>query len=302
MSKHLIVMLTTLGFITMVTSHVTPTGTSQTATQEQAESCNCPPYHPVYIPAGVQGPQGLTGPAGDPGIPGVPGQPGQPGQGLKGEQGQGLPGSKGDQGQKGDIGPVGEPGLLGSPGKMGPVGIPGLSGVKGQPGIDGARGQPGTDGVGGQPGTDGVKGQKGEAGTSSTSYTPPSTQTSAFSAQLKRDLTGSQTITFDVEDLDIGNDFDHTTGIFTCRITGLYFFTFSFAKWETSIADVSLRVNGVRKAWISIDVADAREMQSQSVVLMLQQGDEVKLVTAGDMANYSDANINLFNGFLIHAT
>ena len=125
---------------------------------------------------------------------------------------------------------------------------------------------------------------------------------SAFSTQLKRDLVGSQTVTFDREDLDVGNDFDHTTGIFICRIPGVYSFTFTFAKWEGSVMDISLQVNGLRKAWIYVDVADAREMQGQNVLLMLQQGDQVKLETIGDFQNYSDDYINFFNGHLIHAS
>ena len=171
---------------------------------------------------------------------------------------------------------------------LGPRGVPGKMGPQGGTGL------PGRDGVKGHPGH---KGDKGEPGTS---YTPPSM--SAFSAQLKRDLVGSQTVTFDVEDLDVGNDFDHTTGIFICRIPGVYSFTFTFAKFESSVMDVSLQVNGERRAWIFVDVADAREMQSQNVLLELQQGDQVILATNGDFRNYSGDYINFFNGHLIHAS
>ena len=171
---------------------------------------------------------------------------------------------------------------------LGPRGVPGKTGPQGSTGLQGR------DGVRGHTGH---KGDKGEPGTS---YTPP--PTSAFSAQLQRDLSVSQTIPFDVEDLDIGNDFDHTTGIFTCRIPGLYSFTFTFSKYQRNEMDVSLKVNGQQKAKIYIDTTDRIDRQSQHVLLMLQQSDQVKLDTNGDLYVLDGEHNNFFNGHLIHAT
>ncbi|XP_072041392.1 uncharacterized protein [Amphiura filiformis] len=197
-----------IGLVAFLVTFGTAQNPSQDGTsQMQPSNTAC---HTVLMtgpagPPGVQGPQGLTGPAGDPGIPGVPGQSGIPG--LKGDLGQGSPGQQGVPGLKGVMGLQGLPGNQGIPGKTGPKGERGLKGSSGVEGQSGSSGQ------------SGVKGEKGEPG-----VLPASTAMSAFSARVQRDLTSAGVISFAQEDVDIANDFNPSTGIFTCSIPGIIIF------------------------------------------------------------------------------
>ncbi|XP_072040855.1 uncharacterized protein [Amphiura filiformis] len=272
--------------------------------QQQTGTCTCPcpsaipngPTGPPGLP-GVQGPQGLTviGPVGNPGtngIPGVPGQAGNPGQtgnpgvkGEKGDLGQGSSGQPGDPGPKGEQGLVGTPGLRGSPGKVGPIGVTGLQGLMGNEGQTG------------------VKGDKCEPGTSYTASPTSASPTSAFSARKlgQQVSSSSQTVTFDYEDIDIGDDFNPSTGVFTCRIQGLYYFSFTFLPNNSYHFLVYLLQNDIHKAKIYYRAGSRHVMQSQSVILSLQVGDEVKLkADAPTYIAYSDSITNIFNGYLIH--
>ena len=150
-------------------------------------------------------------------------------------------------------------------------------------------------------GRDGVKGEKGEPGASS--YTPP--QMSAFSARKhgQQVTSGTATVKFDQEDIDIGDDFNHKTGVFKCRIQGLYYFSFTFLPYHPYDFEVYLLQNEKIKAKIFYTAGTSRYiMQSQSIILNLQRGDEVKLVMeVPSYINSSDSITNLFNGYLIHA-
>ena len=179
-------------------------------------------------------------------------------------------------------------GLTGAAGKVGPRGFTGDHGVKGQNGAQGVKGQTGSKGV---------KGEKGEPSGSS------ATPMSAFSAQTEADLTSAQTIRFNVEYVDIGNDFDHTTGVFTCRIPGLYFFTYTFQRYERVNMDIQLRVNNIAKAVLNVKHSEANDhdAHSQSVILQLEGGDQVILYTTREMYILSNPQNNIFSGYLIHA-
>ncbi|NXB51759.1 C1QC protein, partial [Leucopsar rothschildi] len=119
---------------------------------------------------------------------GTPGLPGMPG----------LPGRDGRDGLKGA---KGEPGFPGLPGKPGPPGIPGLMGIPGIPGIAGPPGLPGS-----------FK-QK---------------QQSAFSVtrQTSQYPVKNVPVVFNHIITNTNNDYDTTTGKFTCRFPGIYYFIF----------------------------------------------------------------------------
>ncbi|XP_072019797.1 uncharacterized protein [Amphiura filiformis] len=271
---------------------------------ETCEPCSCPCSNSGFLPGpmgppgqlgvglpGAQGPQGTTGPVGNPGSHGIPGIPGS--QGLKGEKGdigQGLKGQSGDLGQKG------ERGLTGEPGAKGDEGIMGLQGLTGQQGIMGLQGQKGNQGQ------VGVKGDQGEAGTSYTA--PPMSAFSARKTSIRHISSGTEVITFEAEDLDVGNDFNPSTGVFTCRIQGLYYFSFSFYPDDDYDCHIYLDQNDVHKAKIyKSGLNGSYLIHSQSVILSLQVGDEVKLVVANPTYIMDSEDLtNIFNGYLIHAT
>ncbi len=173
----------------------------------------------------------------------------------------------------------------------GPRGIPGKAGPNGMAGLSGAKG------IAGQMG---VKGDKGEPGTSS--YTAPSM--SAFSARkdTQQVSSGTETVTYNYEDIDIGNDFNPSTGVFTCRIQGLYYFSFTCLPYHNYSFYIYLQQNGTNKAKIYYNSGSRHVMQSQSVILTLQAGDEVKLVAQSPSYFDNSSSLdNIFNGYLIHA-
>uniref|UniRef100_A0A8C0ZQL8 C1q domain-containing protein n=1 Tax=Castor canadensis TaxID=51338 RepID=A0A8C0ZQL8_CASCN len=141
-----------------------------------------------------------TGPPAIPGIPGIPGLPGSDGQpgtlGIKGEKG--LPGLAGDHGEFGE---KGDPGIPGNPGKVGPKGPVGPKGSPGPPGLSGPKGESGD-------------------------Y--KATQKIAFSAMRNTNipLRQNQAIRFESIITNENNNYEPRSGKFTCRVPGLYYFTY----------------------------------------------------------------------------
>ena len=119
---------------------------------------------------------------------------------MNGERGAtGEPGQKGEQG-------------VGQPGKQGPQGLPGIAGLMGERGVRGPVG---------------LKGQKGDC--------VERTQRVAFTVVRNTDFTTSSTsLPFDRKLFEQGTHFDLPTGTFTCNMTGIYVFMFSFLKLSSS--------------------------------------------------------------------
>ena len=171
-------------------------------------------------------------------------------------------------------------------------------------GLKGEQGEPGTfgpQGLEGKAGSNGTKGEKGEAGQD---YTAPSM--SIFQVQRSAALqltSGSQIITFDREVLNVGDDMSRHTGVFTCRIPGVYYFTFtlnSYAHASYGIY-VQLMMNNDVKAEIYMEAFSKYNMQSQSMILTLTRNDEVWLRANPNTYIKGDVDRNTFSGFLINA-
>uniref|UniRef100_A0A8C9M7X7 Complement C1q like 1 n=1 Tax=Panthera tigris altaica TaxID=74533 RepID=A0A8C9M7X7_PANTA len=103
----------------------------------------------------------------------------------------GKPGPPGPPGDPGPPGPVGPPGEKGEPGKTGPPGLPGAG---------------------------------GSGAISTATYT--TVPRVAFYAGLKNPHEGYEVLKFDDVVTNLGNNYDATSGKFTCNIPGTYFFTY----------------------------------------------------------------------------
>ncbi|NXN19072.1 C1QB protein, partial [Indicator maculatus] len=127
-------------------------------------------------------------------IPGIPGAPG-------------LPGSNGRDGENG---PKGEPG---DRGEKGDPGVPGLPGEAGLRGIPGGRGLPGFMGL---PGPQGDHGDY------------KATVKSAFCAarSLSSYPRQEQAVRFNRVLSNEQEHYDSRSGRFTCRLPGIYYFTY----------------------------------------------------------------------------
>ncbi|KAM5269977.1 complement C1q subcomponent subunit B isoform 1-T3 [Hipposideros larvatus] len=209
---------------------------------------------------------------GTPGIPGIPGSDGVPGTpGTKGEKG--LPGLAGDHGEFGE---KGDPGTPGKPGKVGPKGP---VGPKGSPGPLGARGP------------------KGESG----DY--KATQKIAFSATrtINTLLRKDQPIRFDHVITNANNNYEPRSGKFTCRVPGLYYFTYHASSRGNLCVNLVRGRDRVQKVATFCDYTqNTFQVTMGSMVLKLQQGENVFLQATekNSLLGIDGAN-SIFSGFLL---
>ncbi|XP_043847002.1 complement C1q subcomponent subunit C [Dromiciops gliroides] len=209
---------------------------------------------------------------GIPGMPGLPGIPGKDGRdGLKGPKGEpgipAIPGTRGPKGQKGD------PGLPGHPGKNGPMGP---EGPPGDPGSQGPPGKPGT------PGKYKLKYQSVFSVSRRTQEYPQSNNLVKFNTVI----TNPQ------------GDYDVTTGKFTCKVPGLYYFVYHTS--QTANLCLSLYLSGTRKATFCDHLSNKKQVTSGGVLLRVALGQEVWLET-NDYNGIvgTEGSDSVFSGFLL---
>uniref|UniRef100_A0A8B9TQ61 Complement C1q C chain n=1 Tax=Anas platyrhynchos TaxID=8839 RepID=A0A8B9TQ61_ANAPL len=226
---------------------------------------------PLYLGSAVTGDpsQSCYGAPGLPGMPGVPGRDGRDGlKGAKGEPGiPAIPATRGPKGMKG------EPGSPGLPGKTGPAGPPGPPG------------DPGEMGSAGEPGMPGSYKQKHQ---------------SAFSVtrQTAEHPLKNIPVIFNHVITNTNNDYDTTTGKFTCKLPGLYYFVFHSS--QTANLCVLLFKNMKKMASFCDHKTNTMQVSSGGILLHLQAGNEVWL----EVNDYNGmvgigGSDSIFSGFLL---
>ncbi|NXB14285.1 C1QC protein, partial [Rhagologus leucostigma] len=194
---------------------------------------------------------------------GAPGLPGMPG----------MPGRDGRDGLKGAKGEPGEPGFLGPPGKPGPPGAPG------------PRGAPGPVGMTGPPGMPGSSKQKHQSAFSVTR------QTSQYPSK-------NVPVVFNNVITNANRDYDTTTGKFTCRLPGVYYFVFHSS--HTANLCVILHKNQRRMASFCDHKTNTMQVSSGGTLLHLAAADEVWLGVNDYNGMVGIANSDsVFSGFLL---
>ncbi|XP_043911053.1 C1q-related factor [Protopterus annectens] len=188
-------------------------------------------------------------------------------------------------------GPQGKPGRPGKPGPPGPPGEPGPPGPVGPPGEKGEPGKPGPSGPG------------GNGAISTATYT--TVPRVAFYAGLKNPHEGYEILKFDDVVTNLGNNYDATTGKFTCNIPGTYFFIYHVLMrgGDGTSMWADLCKNGqVRASAIAQDADQNYDYASNSVILHLDAGDEVFIKLDGGKAHGGNNNkYSTFSGFIIYA-
>lgn len=220
-------------------------------------------------------PESCRGRSAIPGIPGVPGTHGS--NGIDGKDG--VKGDVGPPGQADDLteqGEKGEPGLPGNPGKAGPKG-------------------PG--GPPGPPGPFGPKGAKGESGDYKTALK------SAFSAARTSSVLPrkEQPIRFEKVITNKSDHYEPKTGKFTCKIAGLYYFTYHATQRSNLCVNIMKGVGKGEKVLTFCDyVYSIFQVTTGGVVLQLQKDESVWLeTTEKNSLLVTEGADSIFSGFLL---
>jgi len=135
-----------------------------------------------------------------------------------------------------------------------------------------------------------------------------SNTSSAFSVKFLRDASSTllHGIRFTEVLLNEGEDYSTMSGIFTCRIPGLYFFTVTLTKQRggsINLINCQLKINSVNKLSIYVDpyetyVDIGSYSSTVSGAFALMVGDTVTLEDCSP-ASYFDPSRSSFSGFLI---
>ncbi|XP_069751282.1 complement C1q tumor necrosis factor-related protein 4-like [Narcine bancroftii] len=130
---------------------------------------------------------------------------------------------------------------------------------------------------------------------------------SAFSASRSRSMVGGprMAVTFDRVYVNIGHDFDGSRGVFTCRVPGAYYFSFTAAKQPDKGLSVMLMKDGSQVQAVAFDEdrGPVRRARSQSTMLRLARGHTVWLRLHGhpEYALFSDGGpYTTFSGSLVY--
>ncbi|XP_042322579.1 complement C1q tumor necrosis factor-related protein 2-like [Sceloporus undulatus] len=190
-------------------------------------------------------------------------------------------------------GPQGPPGLNGNPGQNG------FNGEKGEKGDPGEQGVPGSRGITGFPGKQGPIGPKGESGEAGTPGLPglcQPQQKSAFAAHLGKNYPAPNVpIVFHNIIYNEQQHFNGTSGIFTCQISGVYFFGYNM---ETNNNSNMILVKNGEAVMGSYQITlDGYENMSGSTILRLEEGDKVWLEVKPDYNGLT--HTSYFLGYLL---
>ncbi|KAM8845355.1 complement C1q tumor necrosis factor-related protein 6 isoform 2-T2 [Spinachia spinachia] len=150
--------------------------------------------------------------------------------------------------------------------------------LKGDKGERGDRGTSGKAGLEGPPGSRGPMGSKGSKGQAGLPGDPCKVQDSAFSVGRRKSLhsvESYQALVFDTVFVNLGGHFNMFDGKFLCRVPGIYFFNVNVHTWNFKEAYLHIMHDEREQAIVYAQPGERSIMQSQSLMLRLELGDEV---------------------------
>ena len=177
--------------------------------------------------------------------------------------------------------------------------MPGLPGTKGDSGITG---QPGPIGPKGDVGVAGIPGQTGQIGPRGEKGNTPALGRTFFSAYKDSGSDFTGIVSYDTVVTDPDNLLDKKTGIFTCKIKGIYLFTISGEAFTDGEDDLGVYVNGEFILFIADRDVSTLTNISFTWTLDLNVDDQVQIRVISGKYYASVYERIYFTGLLIHAT
>uniref|UniRef100_W5MZD8 C1q and TNF related 6 n=1 Tax=Lepisosteus oculatus TaxID=7918 RepID=W5MZD8_LEPOC len=150
--------------------------------------------------------------------------------------------------------------------------------LKGDKGDRGDKGTPGKTGREGPPGARGPQGPKGSKGQAGAPGDPCKHQHSAFSVGRRKALHSVeyyQALVFDTVFVNLYGHFNMFKGKFYCYVPGVYFFSVNVHTWNFKETYLHVMQNDQEKVILYAQPSERSIMQSQSLLLELEQNDEV---------------------------
>ncbi|XP_015732509.1 complement C1q tumor necrosis factor-related protein 8 [Coturnix japonica] len=179
--------------------------------------------------------------------------------------------------------------------------------LKGEKGEMGEKGHPGAAGKEGERGLRGFNGRKGQKGQPGPQGHSCKQLYAAFSVGRRKPLHSSdyfQQVIFDTEFVNLYKHFNMFSGKFYCYVPGIYYFSLNVHTWNFKETYLHLMKNEKEMVILYAQPSDRSIMQSQSLMLDLQEGDEVwvrMFKRERENAIYSEESdvYIIFNGHLI---
>ncbi|XP_064172029.1 complement C1q tumor necrosis factor-related protein 1-like isoform X1 [Anguilla rostrata] len=179
--------------------------------------------------------------------------------------------------------------------------------LKGDKGDRGDKGTPGKAGAEGPPGSRGPMGPKGTKGQAGAPGDACKTQHAAFSVGRRKALHSVdyyQALVFDTVFVNLHEHFNMFKGKFYCYVPGIYFFNVNIHTWNFKETYMHIMHNDQEKVILYAQPSERSIMQSQSIMLSLEQNDEVWVrlyKRERENAVYSDdVDVYItFNGYII---
>ena len=127
---------------------------------------------------------------------------------------------------------------------------------------------------------------------------------SAFLATNSAPLAGTRNLRFTSVTTNVGNDYDPSTGVYTCRIPGTYWIAAALGKSKGVVENTEswILVNGNLQLWIvwnlnNQNITNSINSVEGSGAFHLNKGDRVQI--GGGTSNIAGYAHSHFSGFLI---
>ncbi|XP_060590408.1 C1q-related factor-like [Ruditapes philippinarum] len=112
-----------------------------------------------------------------------------------------------------------------------------------------------------------------------------------------------QTVVFDVVVTNLGNGYNKHFGVFVAPVTGTYVFSTTLVSYNFASTHAQFLVNGTAISNMYVSSGNSGtgdDTTSQTIVLQLQQGDDVAIQNLDSDKGFLGASYSTFSGFLLY--